>query len=73
MTSPSPLTLEAIHEFGDGGAGVLRVGPEQQGWYAGAQPLNGQAVQDLLADGWLRLTAARSVSMPALASLAERR
>jgi hypothetical protein len=50
------FTLEAIRELGDSDAGVLRVGPGHQGWYAGAQALNGQAVQDLIAD-WLRQSA----------------
>lgn len=25
-------------------------------WHAGPQPLNGQAVQDLIADGWLQVS-----------------
>jgi hypothetical protein len=69
------FSLEAIRELGDGGAGVLHVGPGHQGWYAGAQPLNGQAVQDLIGDGWLRQSADGHVvlSMFGPASLAERR
>ena len=39
------FTLEAVRELGDGGAGVLRLGREHQGWYAGTRPLNGQAVR----------------------------
>jgi len=51
------FTLEAIREFGDSGACVLPAGREHHGWYAGAQPLNGQAVQGLIADRWLRQSA----------------
>ena len=47
-------TLCAIREHG----GVARVVPDgaRRGalWLAGSQPLNDQAVQNLIADGWLR-------------------
>ncbi len=32
------FTLEAVRELGHGGAGVLRLGREHQGWYAARSP-----------------------------------
>jgi hypothetical protein len=47
------FTLHAIRMLGGGTAHVVtRQGPDT-GWYAGPQPLNGQALWDLIGDGWL--------------------
>ena len=48
------LTLLAIRQLGEGRARVSREGQSCPSWHAGPQPLNAQAVRDLLADGWLR-------------------
>ena len=48
------VTLLAIRELGADGARFVRDGRASPTWYAGSQPLNTQAVQDLLNDGWLR-------------------
>ena len=52
------FTLRAIREFGHDVARVVRDdGGRGLFWYAGPQPLNEQALQDLIGDGWLRLSA----------------
>ena len=48
------FTLLAMRDLGKGRARLVRQDRNHQGWFAGPQPLNGQAVQDLIADGWLR-------------------
>ncbi len=48
------FTLLAMRDLGEGRARLVREDPNHQGWFAGPQPLNAQAVQDLIADGWLR-------------------
>ena len=48
------FTLLAMRDLGEGRARLVREDRNHQGWFAGGQPLNGQAVQDLIADGWLR-------------------
>ena len=48
------FTLQAIRDLGEGVARVVQIGHGDRAWYAGPQPLNGQALQDLLADGWLQ-------------------
>ncbi len=48
------FTLLAMRDLGEGNARLVRDDRNHQGWFAGGQPLNGQAVQDLIADGWLR-------------------
>lgn len=51
------FTLRAIRELGNGAARVVRDGVGHHfSWYAGPQSLNGQAVQDLVRHGWLRLS-----------------
>lgn len=48
-------TLCAIREHGGGVARVVPDGARRGAlWLAGSQPLNDQAVQNLIADGWLR-------------------
>ncbi len=47
------FTLAAMRAFGGDRARWQSGGRGACGWHAGSQPLNGQAVQDLLADGWL--------------------
>ena len=66
------ITLHAIRTLGDGqgrrghGAG----GPDVY-WYAGPQPLNGQALWDLVNDGWLAMADdRRSVRLKAWPSFA---
>ena len=60
MRDPDLLcfTLRAIRDLGDNSARVVQ---DDAGrglfWYAGPQPLNSQALQDLVGDGWLRLSA----------------
>jgi hypothetical protein len=46
------FTLTAMRAFG-GDRAHWQDGRGACGWHAGSQPLNGQAVQDLVADGWL--------------------
>ena len=48
------FTLQAIRDLGQGIARLQQVSRSHRAWYAGPQPLNGQALQDLLDDGWLR-------------------
>jgi hypothetical protein len=48
------FTLLAMRDLGEGRARLLRADRNHQGWFAGPQPLNAQAVQDLVADGWVR-------------------
>ena len=43
-----------MRQLSGGAAQLVQGGRPAPGWYAGAQPLNGQAVRDLLSDGWLR-------------------
>jgi hypothetical protein len=54
------ITLHAIRTLGDGAARVVHgaTGPDLS-WYAGPQPLNGQALWDLVGDGWLVMAADR--------------
>ena len=53
-------TLRAIRQHGGGMARIAPDGARRGAlWLAGSQPLNEQAVQDLLADGWLRRSADR--------------
>ena len=47
------FTLLAMRQRGGGAAQLVQDGRPAPGWCAGAQPLNGQAVRDLLSDGWL--------------------
>jgi hypothetical protein len=54
------FTLLAMRDLGEGRARLVREDRNHQGWFAGAQPLNAQAVQDLIADGWLRRDGDRS-------------
>lgn len=46
-------TLRAIRR--SGGANRAPAGQSGYAWLAGSAPLNGQAVQDLIEDGWLIL------------------
>ena len=46
-------TLRVIRDQGGGAARRLQHGPRDFGWYAGQQRLNGQALHDLIDDGWL--------------------
>jgi hypothetical protein len=45
------FTLLAMRDLGEGHAQLVREDRNHQGWFAGGQPLNGQAVRDLIADG----------------------
>lgn len=49
------FTLLAMRRLGGDRARLVQDGHPAPGWYAGAQPLNGQAVRDLLSGGWLSL------------------
>ena len=53
------FTLHAIRGLGDGGARNVKGGRGEAGWYAGPQPLNSQALWDLVGDGWLTMAADR--------------
>ncbi len=53
------FTLHAIRGLGDGGARNVKGGRGEAGWYAGPQPLNSQALWDLVGDGWLTMAANR--------------
>ncbi len=53
------FTLRAMRDLREGGARMHRDGRHQHNWFAGQQPLNTQAVQDLIDDGWLRRDANR--------------
>jgi hypothetical protein len=44
----------AMRQLGNDQARAVQDGRLRQSWYAGPQPLNTQAVRDLLNDGWLR-------------------
>jgi hypothetical protein len=48
------FTLLAMRDLGEGRGRLVREDRNHQGWFAGGQPLNGQGVQDLIAEGWLR-------------------
>ena len=48
------FTLRAMRELGQGAARSVQVAPHRLVWHAGPQPLNGQAVHDLITDGWVR-------------------
>ena len=50
------FTLHAICDLGEGMARIAQPGKAFRQWHAGPQPLNAQAIGDLLADGWLRLS-----------------
>jgi hypothetical protein len=67
------FTLHAIRMLGGGTAHVVtRQGPDT-GWYAGPQPLNGQALWDLIGDGWLTMESGqRAVRIDAWPSFAGR-
>jgi hypothetical protein len=54
------FTLLAMRQLGDDAARLVRDGRPSLRWYGGAQPLNDQAVRDLLNDGWLRLVPGRA-------------
>jgi hypothetical protein len=67
------FTLRAMRDLGDETARLTRGGVGHDvSWHAGPQSLNGQAIQDLIADGWLRLSAdgreVRIDAWPAFAS-----
>ena len=47
------VTLLAMRRLGGDRARLVRDGCPTPGWYSGSQPLNGQAVCDLLSDGWI--------------------
>ena len=47
------FTLLAMRQLGDNRARLVKDGRVSPDWYAGSQPLNEQAVRDLLNDGWL--------------------
>jgi hypothetical protein len=49
------FTLNAIRMFGGGSAHVVRGSKREAGWYAGPQPLNSQALWDLVGNGWLTM------------------
>ncbi len=53
------FTLHAIKRLGDGAARIVTGGGGETGWYAGPQPLNSQALWDLVGDGWLTMAADR--------------
>lgn len=60
------FTLRAMRELGNNEARLVRVTRNHHAWYAGPQPLNGQAVQDLIADGWVkRLDNGRTLTIDA--------
>jgi hypothetical protein len=46
-------TMRRIHDSGAGCAHRLQACPHAFVWLAGSAALNGQAVSDLIADGWL--------------------
>ena len=48
------FTLLSMRQLGGDGARLVQDGSCSSGWYAGPQPLNAQALHDLLSDGWLR-------------------
>ena len=54
------LTLLAMRQFGGDSAHLVQDGRNSPSWHAGSHPLNGQAVRDLLNDGWLRLVEGNS-------------
>ena len=54
------FTLLAMRQLGDDGARLIDDQRSGLSWHAGPQPLNTQAVRDLLNDGWLRLLAGGS-------------
>jgi hypothetical protein len=47
------VTMRRIRGCGGGFAHRLQACPRAFVWLAGCAPLNGQAVSDLIADGWL--------------------
>ena len=49
------FTLLAMRQLGNDAARLAREGRPSLRWYARPQPLNHQAVRELLNDGWLRL------------------
>lgn len=49
-------TLRAVWQHGQGIARRLPACPKGFTWFAGDKRLNGQAVSDLMADGWLFTT-----------------
>ena len=51
------FTLRAMRDLGEGRARMHRDRQHHHSWFAGPQPLNAQAVQDLIGDGWLRQVA----------------
>ena len=59
------FTLRAIRILGDGAARIVQTNGTG-GWYAGPQPLNSQAVWDLVGDGWLKMVdGGKAVSLDA--------
>jgi hypothetical protein len=46
-------TMRRVHDSGAGSAHRLQACPHAFVWLAGSAALNGQAVSDLIADGWL--------------------
>ena len=48
-------TMRRIHDSGAGFAHRLQACPHAFVWLAGSAALNGQAVSDLIADGWLTI------------------
>jgi hypothetical protein len=47
------FTLLTMRQLGNGQARLVQDGQLFSSWHAGPQPLNTQAVRDLLNDGWL--------------------
>jgi len=57
------FTLLAVRQLGDDAARLVRDGRPSLRWYSGPQPLNHQAVRELLNDGWLRLVPGRGAEV----------
>lgn len=49
-------TLHAMRDDGAGWARRLRISPRRFAWFAGQVALDGQAMHDLMDDGWLNHT-----------------
>jgi hypothetical protein len=54
------FTLNAMRILGGSSARVVTGRNPDTGWYAGPQPLKGQALWDLVGDGWLIMESGRS-------------
>ncbi len=52
--TPLSFTLRVMRDFGEIRARLIANDQHHQDWFAGPKPLNAQAIQGLIADGWPR-------------------